>query len=110
MSAYNPRLSPLASRKQLLLAESELNRALLAGEVAALKSGIRAFTERANYFGSIASSAAALGAGLASVIRPKSATAAPPKRSWLRTLFKGGGLLFSLWLELRSRGRNRPAV
>ena len=47
-------MNPLESRKQLLIAESELNRAQMAGDMAALTAGVRTFTDRAKSFGSIA--------------------------------------------------------
>ena len=103
MSGKNPRLNPLESRKQILIAESELNRAQLAGELAALAAGVRAFTARAKSFGSMASSAALLVAGLAAFRRGKSAdTVEKPSRR--QTLLKGAGLISTLWLAFRSRG------
>jgi hypothetical protein len=65
-----------------LLAESELNRAQLAGDMAALKAGVRVLTSRAKFFGSIALSAAVLVAAMAAFQRCKSANAAA-KPSWL---------------------------
>jgi hypothetical protein len=62
-------MNPLESRKQLLIAESELNRAQLVADLAALTAGVRAITDRARSFGSIASSAAVLVAGLAAFRR-----------------------------------------
>lgn len=56
MFGKKPGLNPLESRKRLLIAESELNRAQLAGDMAALTTGIRTLTGRAKSFGAIASS------------------------------------------------------
>ena len=81
MFGKKPRLNPLESRKQLLIAESELNRAQMAGDMAALTAGVRTFTDRAKSFGSIASSAAVLVAGLAAFRRNKPA-GADAKPSW----------------------------
>jgi hypothetical protein len=58
-------VTPLELRKQLLLAESELNRAQLVGDMAALTAGVRTLTDRAKSFGSIAPSAAVLVADVA---------------------------------------------
>jgi hypothetical protein len=100
MFGKNPRMNPLESRKQLLIAESELNRAQLAGDIAALTAGVRALTDRAKSFGSIASSAAVLVAGLAAFKRGKPEDA-DAKRSWLQTILKGAGLVSTLWLAFR---------
>jgi hypothetical protein len=99
-------MNPLDSRKQLLIAESELNRAQLVGDMTALAAGVRALTDRAQSFGSIASSVAVLVAGLAGFRRgqPKDADAKP---SWLQVILKGAGLISTLWLAFRSPGRRQ---
>jgi hypothetical protein len=109
MFGKKPRLNPLESRKQLLIAESELNRAQMAGDMAALTAGVRTFTDRAKSFGSIASSAAVLVAGLAAFRRNKPA-GADAKPSWRRTILKGAGLISTFWLAFRSQGRDRDGV
>ena len=101
MFGKNPQINPLQSRKQLLLAESELNRAQLAGDVAALAANVRALTERAKTLGSIVSSAALLLAGLAAFRRGKPANAGA-KPSWVRTILKGAGLASTFWAAFRS--------
>jgi hypothetical protein len=106
MSGKYPRMNPLESRKQLLIAESELNRAQLVGDLAALAAGVRTLTDRAKSFGTIASSAAVLVAGLAAFRRGKAAHA-EGRPSWLQTILKGAGLISSLWLAFRSRGREQ---
>ena len=106
MFGKKPRLNPLESRKQLLIAESELNRAQMAGDMAALTAGVRTLTDRAKTFGSIASSAAVLMAGLASFRRGKPADAGA-KPSWLQTILKGAGMVSTLWLAFRSQGRDQ---
>jgi hypothetical protein len=99
-------VTPLELRKQLLIAESELNRAQLAGDMAALTAGVRTLTDRAKTFGSIASSAAVLVAGLAALKRGKAGDA-DAKPSWLQTILKGAGLISTLWLAFRSQGRDQ---
>jgi hypothetical protein len=106
MFGKNPRMNPLESRKQLLIAESELNRAQLVGDLAALTAGVRTLTDRAKSFGLIASSAAVLVAGLAAFRRTKSAPA-DAKPSWLQNILKGAGMVSTLWLAFRSRGRDQ---
>lgn len=100
-------MSSLESRKQLLLAESELNRARLMEDFVALSAEVRALTDRARSFESIASTAAVLVSGL-SAFRGGRPAEMEAKPSWLRTVLKGAGLASNLWLALRSRGRNRP--
>ena len=90
MSGKNPRLNPLESRKQLLIAESELNRAQLVEDMAAMKADVRTLTDRAKTIGSLASSAAVLVAGLAAFRRSKSAPAGG-KPSWLANLSQRRG-------------------
>ncbi len=99
-------VTPLELRKQLLIAESELNRAQLVGDMDALTAGVRTLIDRAKSFGSIASSAAVLVAGLASFRRTKSAPA-DAKPSWLQIILKGAGLISTLWLAFRSQGRHQ---
>jgi hypothetical protein len=98
-------VTPLELRKQLLIAESELNRAQLAGDVAALTAEFRALRDRAKSFDSIASSAAVLVAGLAAFRRGKPLDAGP-QPSWLRTISQGAGLISTLWLAFRSQRRH----
>ena len=105
MFGKKPRINPLESRKQLLIAESELNRAQLAGDMTALTAGVRTLTDRAKSFNSIASSVAVLVAGLAAFRRGKSGDAGA-KPSWLQTILKGAGLISTLWLAFRSQRRD----
>jgi len=109
MFGKNPRLNPLESRKQLLIAESELNRAQMVGDMAALTVGVRTLTDRARYFGSIASSAAVLVAGLAAFRRGKPADGGA-KFSWVRTILKGAGLISTLWLAFCPPHRDRDGI
>ncbi len=99
-------MTSLQSRKQLLIAESELNRAQLVGDMAALTEGVRALTGRAKSFGSIALSGAALVAGLAALRRGKP-TESGVKSSWIQRIVKGAGLVSNLWRSLPSRNHNR---
>jgi hypothetical protein len=99
-------VTPLEMRKQLLIAESELNRAQLAQEWSAMAAGVRTLTDRVKIYGSIASSAAVLGAGLAAFRRGKSRSA-DAKPSWLQTVLKGAGMVSSLWLAFRAKRHDR---
>jgi hypothetical protein len=104
-------MNSLQSRKRLLVAESELNRAQLVGDLAAVTASVRSLSHCAKSFGLIASFAAALVAGLAAFRRGKPAEATA-KPSWLQTVLKGAGLVSTLWAAFRPRGQdntsNRP--
>ena len=99
-------MNPLESRKQLLIAESELNRAQLVQEWQTMASGVRSLASQARTISFIASAVASLVAGLASCRRKASAPAAE-KSSWWQTLLKGAGLVGSFWSELRLQGNGR---
>lgn len=106
MFGKDPRVNPLASRKQLLVAESDLNRARMMDDVTALAAEVRGLGDRAKSYGSIALSAAVLVSGLAAFRRRKPGDT-DAKSSWLQTVLKGAGLISNLWLAFRLKGRNR---
>lgn len=106
MFRENPRVNSLESRRQLLVAESELNRAQLVQDWGAITTGVRTLTDRAKTYGSLASSAALLVAGLAALRRGKSEDAGA-KHSWWRTILKGAGWVSTLWLAFRAKGRDQ---
>ena len=94
-------MNPLQSRKKLLLAESELNRAQLIQEWRTLAGDVHELTESAKTIGVIASAAASLMAGLSSFRHKKSEPVAK-KTSWLQTILRGAGLAGSLWTQFSS--------
>jgi hypothetical protein len=96
-------MNSLNSRKQLLIAESELNRAQLVQEWRTMASEVHSLTSQARTISSIASAVASLVAGLSSLRHKKSAPAAE-KPSWWQTLLKGAGLAGSFWQAFRSQG------
>jgi hypothetical protein len=104
MFGNNPRVNPLESRKQLLIAESELNRAQLAQECVALKAGVLMLTARAKSIGAVSSAAALLLAGLAAFRRGRRGNARA-KPSWFHRVLKGAQAAGSIWLAFRSRSR-----
>ena len=106
MSGKNLRMNPLESRKQLLIAESELNRAQLVQEWQVTTGEVRSLTSQARSISSIASAVATLVAGLSSLRHKKSAPA-DEKPSWWQTILKGAGLVGSFWSEFRSRRREQ---
>ena len=106
MFGRNPRVNPLESRRQLLVAESDLNRAQLVQEWVAMTAGVRTLTGRVKTYGSLASSVALLVAGLAAFRRGKSGDAGVKPSRW-QTLLKGAGLVSTLWLAFRAKGHDQ---
>ena len=109
MSGKAGRLGPLETSKQLLIAESELNRARLSRDWQTMADGVRSVADRARTISSIASTAASLIAGLASFRRKKSAPV-EQKPSWLQTFLKGAGLISIVWQAFRSQRRDRDGI
>ena len=106
MSGKTPHMNPLISRKKLLVAESDLNRAQLVREWRTMADEAHTLTKRARTVGTLASGAASLVAGLMSLHREKSASAGE-KPSRLQTLLRGAGLVFTLWKTFRSQGHEQ---
>lgn len=96
-------MNPLASRKKLLIAESDLNRARLVQEWQSLTSTAQALADQARTVRSLASAAATLVAGLTSLHRKKPAPVVE-KTSWLRTILKGAGQISNFLQALRPAG------
>lgn len=95
-------MTPLHSRKQLLIAESELNRVQATVDMTALAADIHSIADRARAFGSMASSAAVLVAGLTAFRRGKS-TDADEKPGFFQKALRGIGIISTFWLAFRSR-------
>jgi len=100
MFGKNPRLNPRAAQKELLIAESELNRAQLVWDGQALAHEVRALTHQAQTIASLASAAATLVAGFVSLRRKKSVAVAG-RYSWLQALLQGSQTARSLWSKFR---------
>ena len=97
-----PVVNALESRKRLLVAESELNRAELLQEWRTLSGRVRAVAERAWSFASLASPAKSLLAGLAAFASDRSAPGSS-KSSWFHKALAGARLASVIWLALRAR-------
>ena len=97
-------MNTIESRKKLLVAESEINRAQLVQEWQAMSHEARALARQARIIRSLAAGAASLVVGLASFRRKKPATGME-KPSWLQKILNGAGLISNLWLAFRSAGR-----
>ena len=102
-----PRLRALEVRKQLLLAESELNRALLCGDWQTWVQAARALTDRARTIAGWASAAGLLAAGGAA-LRRRAVVAAQQKRSWFQRALNGVELALSLGRALRALSGRKP--
>ena len=90
-------MKPLETRKQLLLAESALNRTQMVQELDAMKASINALTTRVKSMGSIASGAALLATTFIAFRRGKPGESHRGGMPWLLMLRKGAGLISSLW-------------
>jgi hypothetical protein len=102
MFRQNPRLSPLQLRKELLVAESELNRAQLIEEWQALTDGVRTFRVRVKSVSSLVSAGTLL-VGALSAFRRGRASPNGAKSSWLQTALKGAQVANSIWVAFRAR-------
>jgi len=92
------------SRKQLLIAESELNRAHLVLEWERIGGEAGAIASQAKSIKSIASAAATLVAGLSS-LRHETAAPAAPKPLWWQTVAQMAGMVSTFWSTFRSRSQ-----
>lgn len=99
MFGQKPRINPLQARKQLLIAESEINRAEMLDEWQVMGDGVRALTDRVKSLGSLASAATLL----VSAFPFRNSQPTGGKASWLNTISKGAKLAGSLWLAYKSR-------
>lgn len=95
-------LSPLASRKQLLIAESELNRAQLSEDWQTIEHSVREVAHRAKTIGGWASSAVMLVAGVAALRRGPTAPG-NAKSSWFQKILAGARVASTIWFAFRSR-------
>lgn len=100
MPRTDPGMNALESRKRLLIAESELNRAKLVIDLAALTAEAKTLATRAVGFGSLASSLVGLLSGLLTSRKTATRAAEP---SWFQNLIKGAGVVASLWKAFRPR-------
>jgi len=106
MFGKNPRIAAIHAQKQLLIAESELNRAQLAADLAAVKKSGGTLIEATRSFTAVGSAIGAVIAGIRAFSRHKGQTTAPAaKPSALRTILRGAGLVSSIWLASRERLR-----
>jgi hypothetical protein len=100
-------MTALESRKQLLIAESELNRMQLVIEGQSVARDVHALTRQAKTMSSMASAVTILVGGIISWRRTKKATRDSEKISWWQKLLKGASMASSFWMQMRSADRNR---
>ena len=99
------RMNSLASRKQLLIAESELNRVQLMQEWQTLQNEVDTFAKQARSVTSLITVATTLITGFTAG-RRKTPEPVAEKRSWWQTLLQGTQVIHSCWNEFRAE-RNR---
>jgi len=101
-------MTPLQTRKQLLVLESELNRAQFVAEWQEVKAGVEHLAGQVSAVGSLAESAARIGTSFAGFFRGFShpqKNEDGKKSSWISTVFNGARAGISLWSTLRSHLR-----
>ena len=90
-------------RKDLLIAESELNRVQLMEEWDAATEWHRTLSAGARTIGSMASAATLIVSGLRAFRRKRDARNST-ESAWSEPFIKGAGFISSLWEVFRSRG------
>lgn len=108
MSGKTTGLTALEMRKQLLVVESELNRAYLVNELQAMKAGVRhvtgQVTDQLNMLGSLANSITKFGSMFTGffdgLFGHGEQDEDDKKSSWLSTLFNGARTGFSVLAKL----------
>jgi hypothetical protein len=98
--------SPLEWRKQLLIAESELNRAQLREEWQRMALGAHDLARRAKTIAAWASSAALLAAGAVALRRSASAPGAG-RSSWLQKILNAARMASTFWFAFRAHGEKK---
>ena len=99
-------MNPLQARKELLIAESELNRAKLGQEWQKLTDDVGVLAHRATSVSSLTLVAASLVVELLST-RQKNLAPTDKKSSWLQIILKGAGVASTLWSAFRPQGRGQ---
>lgn len=94
-------VSPLGLRKQLLIAESELNRAQLSEEWQTMGRGVCDLAHQAKIMAAWASSAALLVAGVTVWRRDLPAPGAA-KSSWFQKILNAARVASTIWLAFRA--------
>lgn len=99
------RLKSLASHKQLLIAESELNRAQLAAEYRNFSEETCRLVSQASAISSLTSAAVTIVTALTPFGR-KAASSGTEHFPWFKSLLKSAGLCTVIWRAFRPRSRS----
>ena len=102
MFRTKPGLTAIETRKQLLIAESEINRVKLLEEGQAFAGEVSRLVTQATSINTIAKSILPLVSGLAELTGAK----AMVKSSWVQKAFSGARLACTVWALFRSRNSN----
>jgi hypothetical protein len=105
MPGEKSKLTPIETRKQLLLLESDLNRAELIEAMRDWKNEVHRAKEHLTRLGTMASLAARIAATFSTARQLFSHPADAGKKSWLSFLLDGVTTGTSLWYTLRSHRR-----
>jgi hypothetical protein len=97
-------MSPLAARKRLLVAESEINREILTRDFKRLRAGVQGISEEIRKYGGVALSVGALAAAF-SMFRNSKPEPEKKSHSWLSWAGKAVRLGVSLWPVLSAKRR-----
>ncbi len=104
MSGTKSRLTPIEVRKQLLLAESDVNRVQLLHEWQSLERGARELARHTQSICSAVTSIVSMGIAGFNAFRDLHATRRRHgKTAWFSTLINGVRLGTSLWTSFRSQ-------
>ena len=95
-------VNPLQARKQLLIAESEINRAHLVDDGKIVLDGLRSATSKARSLGTVASIAGLIATSFLT-LRKKKDNPLTTKFSWVRTAISGARAILPLWMAWRRR-------
>jgi hypothetical protein len=108
MSGKTTGLTALEMRRQLLVVESELNRAHLLNECREVRKGINHLTGQIGVLAQLTESAVNIGTSFAGFFRGMSGGKKPEegrKPSWIATLLEGARAGISLWTTITSSKR-----
>ncbi len=102
MPGKTSQLTSLETKKQLLLVESELNRAQMLNELRDFQGEIQHLKHQVWEIGSVAASAAKLAASFSAIRQAFSHRNEDEKPSWISMLLNGAKAGTSLWRLFRS--------
>ena len=102
MFGRKPQVSPLVARKQLLIAESELNRVRLSEDWRMMAHGVHNLTRRTKTIAVWTSAVALLVAGITALRRGPLASGTA-KSTWFQKILEGARVVSTVWSAFRAR-------